>query len=50
MKSEATLLTLAAVPALALLLLLSGGGRANNPANHIHSVWRNIKGDFGLSN
>jgi hypothetical protein len=22
---------------------------ANNPANHIHSVWRNIKGDFGLT-
>jgi uncharacterized protein DUF3500 len=21
---------------------------ANNPANHIHSCWRNIKGDFGL--
>jgi hypothetical protein len=21
---------------------------AQNPANHIHSVWRNIKGDFGL--
>jgi hypothetical protein len=21
---------------------------ANNPANHIHSAWRNIKGDFGL--
>jgi hypothetical protein len=20
---------------------------ANNPANHIHSVWRNIRGDFG---
>jgi hypothetical protein len=20
-----------------------------NPANHIHSVWRNLKGDFGLS-
>jgi hypothetical protein len=23
---------------------------ANNPANHIHSVWRNIRGDFGLAN
>ena len=22
---------------------------ANNPANHIHSVWRNMKGDFGLA-
>jgi hypothetical protein len=22
---------------------------ANNPANHIHSVWRRIDGDFGLS-
>jgi hypothetical protein len=22
---------------------------ANNPANHIHSVWRNVKGDFGLT-
>jgi hypothetical protein len=22
---------------------------AHNPANHIHSVWRNIKGDFGLA-
>jgi hypothetical protein len=22
---------------------------ARNPANHIHSSWRNIKGDFGLS-
>jgi hypothetical protein len=22
---------------------------ANNPANHIHSVWRNIRGDFGES-
>src|SRR5207247_7753964 len=21
---------------------------ARNPANHIHSVWRRIKGDFGL--
>jgi hypothetical protein len=21
---------------------------ANNPANHIHSAWRNVKGDFGL--
>ena len=20
-----------------------------NPANHIHSAWRNIKGDFGLA-
>jgi hypothetical protein len=23
---------------------------ARNPANHIHSVWRQIKGDFGLTN
>jgi hypothetical protein len=23
---------------------------AQNPANHIHSVWRNTKGDFGLAN
>jgi hypothetical protein len=23
---------------------------AKNPANHIHSVWRNTKGDFGLAN
>jgi hypothetical protein len=23
---------------------------ANNPANHIHSAWRSIKGDFGLTN
>lgn len=23
---------------------------AKNPANHIHSAWRNTKGDFGLSN
>jgi hypothetical protein len=22
---------------------------AGNPANHIHSAWRNIKGDFGLA-
>jgi hypothetical protein len=22
---------------------------ANNPANHIHSAWRNIKGDFGTA-
>jgi Protein of unknown function (DUF3500) len=22
---------------------------ANNPANHIHSAWRNVKGDFGLA-
>jgi hypothetical protein len=22
---------------------------AGNPANHIHSVWRNMKGDFGLT-
>jgi Protein of unknown function (DUF3500) len=22
---------------------------AHNPANHIHSAWRNIKGDFGLT-
>jgi hypothetical protein len=21
---------------------------AGNPANHIHSAWRNIKGDFGV--
>ena len=21
---------------------------AGNPANHIHSVWRNMEGDFGL--
>jgi hypothetical protein len=21
----------------------------NNPANHVHSVWRNLKGDFGLA-
>jgi hypothetical protein len=21
---------------------------ARNPANHIHSVWRKVKGDFGL--
>ena len=21
---------------------------ANNPANHIHSSWRNVKGDFGM--
>jgi len=20
-----------------------------NPANHIHSIWRNMAGDFGLS-
>ena len=23
---------------------------AKNPANHIHSAWRNVKGDFGLTN
>jgi len=23
---------------------------ARNPANHIHSVWRNTKGDFGITN
>src|SRR5262249_37419617 len=23
---------------------------AKNPANHIHSVWRKIKGDFGVAN
>lgn len=23
---------------------------ARNPANHIHSVWRNTKGDFGVTN
>jgi hypothetical protein len=22
---------------------------ANNPANHIHSAWRNLNGDFGLA-
>jgi hypothetical protein len=22
---------------------------AHNPANHIHSVWRNVQGDFGLT-
>jgi hypothetical protein len=22
---------------------------AGNPANHIHSSWRNLKGDFGLA-
>ena len=21
---------------------------ANNPANHIHSCWRNLAGDFGV--
>ncbi len=25
------------------------GVSAGNPANHIHSAWRNIKGDFGLT-
>lgn len=25
------------------------GDSAKNPANHIHSVWRRIKGDFGLN-
>jgi hypothetical protein len=25
------------------------GDSAGNPANHIHSAWRNIKGDFGLA-
>jgi hypothetical protein len=25
------------------------GDSAGNPANHIHSVWRNLAGDFGLS-
>jgi hypothetical protein len=24
------------------------GDSAGNPANHIHSAWRRIKGDFGL--
>src|SRR5262249_2079671 len=23
---------------------------ARNPANHIHSAWRNIRGDFGINN
>src|SRR5205823_2456507 len=23
---------------------------AGNPANHIHSAWRNVKGDFGIIN
>jgi hypothetical protein len=22
---------------------------AGNPANHIHSVWRSLKGDFGIT-
>lgn len=25
------------------------GDSAGNPANHIHSAWRNLKGDFGLA-
>jgi hypothetical protein len=36
-------------PAFVIEFLNIQDDSARNPANHIHSVWRNIKGDFGLA-
>jgi hypothetical protein len=35
-------------PAFVIEFLNRQADSAGNPANHIHSVWRNLKGDFGL--
>jgi hypothetical protein len=36
-------------PAFVLEFLNNQTDGLGNPANHIHSVWRNLKGDFGLA-
>jgi hypothetical protein len=36
-------------PAFVIEFLNKQADSAGNPANHIHSVWRNLKGDFGLT-
>jgi hypothetical protein len=36
-------------PTFVVEFLNSQADSAKNPANHIHSAWRNMKGDFGLS-
>jgi hypothetical protein len=36
-------------PAFVIEFLNVQSDSAGNPANHIHSVWRNLKGDFGLA-
>jgi hypothetical protein len=36
-------------PTFAIEFLNIQADSANNPANHIHSVWRNLAGDFGLA-
>lgn len=36
-------------PTFVLEFLNTQADSAGNPANHIHSAWRNIKGDFGLT-
>lgn len=35
-------------PTFVVMFLNVQADSAKNPANHIHSAWRNIKGDFGL--
>ena len=35
-------------PTFVIMFLDVQADSAKNPANHIHSVWRNLKGDFGL--
>jgi hypothetical protein len=35
-------------PTFVVMFLNEQSDSAKNPANHIHSVWRSIKGDFGL--
>jgi hypothetical protein len=36
-------------PTFVVMFLNVQADSAKNPANHIHSAWRNIKGDFGLT-
>jgi hypothetical protein len=36
-------------PTFVVMFLNVQADSAKNPANHIHSAWRNIKGDFGLA-
>jgi hypothetical protein len=36
-------------PTMVVMFLNIQADSAKNPANHIHSAWRNIKGDFGLN-
>jgi hypothetical protein len=36
-------------PTFVIEYLNEQGDAAGNPANHIHSAWRNMKGDFGLA-